>query len=256
MMTAHARPPELRVLGLRGMPEVSRGDDLTDLIVAAVRRADLTVQAGDVFVVTHKIVSKAEGQVVRLAEIEPSALAERWGASFGKDARLFELALRAARRIVRMDRGVLIAETPHGFVCANAGVDSSNIAREGAALLPEDPDESARRLCVGLCAAFGRPVAVIISDSFGRAWRQGQVNVALGVAGLRPIVDYRGRQDAHGHQLQATAIAIADELASAAELVMGKTDAIPVALIKGARYQPGEGSARELIRTADEDLFR
>ena len=255
-MAHDPRLPELRVLGLPGMPEVTRGDDLIDLIVAAVRRAGLTIQAGDVFVVTHKIVSKAEGQIVPLAEVEPSPLAARWGASFGKDARLFELALRAARRIVRMDRGVLIAETPHGFVCANAGVDSSNIADEGAALLPEDPDESARRLCVGLRKAFGQPVAVIISDSFGRAWRQGQVNVAVGVAGLRPIVDYRGRTDAHGHRLQATAIAIADELASAAELVMGKMDAIPVALIKGATYEPGEGSARELLRTADEDLFR
>jgi len=248
--------PELRVLGLSGLPEVAPGDDLAELIAAAVRRAGLTIQAGDVFVVTHKIVSKAEGQLVRLAEVEPSPLAERWSIPFGKDPRLFELALRAARRIVRMDRGVLIAETPHGFVCANAGVDSSNIADEGAALLPEDPDESARRLCIGLREAFGQPVAVIISDSFGRAWREGQVNVAVGVAGLRPIVDYRGREDVHGHRLQATAIAIADELASAAELVMGKMDAIPVALIKGARYEPGEGSARELVRTADQDLFR
>lgn len=255
-MTHHPRPPELRVFGLPGLPEVAPGDDLAQLIVAAVRRADLTIQAGDVFVVTHKIVSKAEGQLVRLAGVEPSPLAERWSAPFGKDARLFELVLRAARRVVRMDRGVLIAETPHGFVCANAGVDSSNIADDGAALLPDDPDESARRLCTSLREAFGQRVAVIISDSFGRAWREGQVNVALGVAGLRPIVDYRGRMDTQGHRLQATAIAIADELASAAELVMGKTDAIPVALIKGARYEPGEGSAHELLRTTDQDLFR
>jgi coenzyme F420-0:L-glutamate ligase/coenzyme F420-1:gamma-L-glutamate ligase len=255
-MAHHPRLPEVRVFGLPGLPEIASGDDLVELIVAAVRRAGLTIQAGDVFVVTHKIVSKAEGRLVPLAEVKPSPLAERWGAPFGKDTRLFELALRAARRIVRMDRGVLIAETLHGFVCANAGVDSSNVADEAAALLPEDPDASARRLCTSLREASGQPVAVIISDSFGRAWREGQVNVALGVAGLRPIVDYRGRVDVHGHRLQATAIAIADELASAAELVMGKMDAIPVALIKGARYEPGEGSARELVRAADQDLFR
>ena len=255
-MTDDPRLPELRVLGVPGLPEVAPGDDLAQLIVAAVRRVGLSIEAGDVFVVTHKIVSKAEGRLVRLTDVEPSPLAERWSAPYGKDARLVELALRAARRVVRMDRGVLIAETHHGFVCANAGVDSSNIADGTAALLPEDPDRSARQLCARLRTAFAQPVAVIVSDTFGRPWREGQVNVALGVAGLRPIVDYRGCVDAHSHQLQATVIAIADELASAAELVMGKTGAIPVALIKGGRYEPGEGSARELVRAADRDLFR
>lgn len=255
-MSEHSRLPELRVLGVPGLPEVAPGDDLAQLIVAAVRRMGLAIEAGDVFVVTHKIVSKAEGRLVRLSEVEPSPLAERWSAPYGKDARLVELALRAARRVLRMDRGVLIAETLHGFVCANAGVDNSNIADGAAALLPDDPDGSARQLCTGLREAFGQPVAVIVSDTFGRAWREGQVNVALGVAGLCPIVDYRGHVDAHGHRLQASMIAVADELASAAELVMGKTGAIPVALIKGARYEPGEGSARELVRPIDQDLFR
>jgi coenzyme F420-0:L-glutamate ligase/coenzyme F420-1:gamma-L-glutamate ligase len=255
-MTEHARLPELRVLGVPELPEVAAGDDLAQLIVAAVRRNGLAIEAGDIFVVTHKIVSKAEGRLVHLGEVEPSPLAARWSAAYGKDARLIELVLRTSRRLLRMDRGVLIAETHHGFVCANAGVDSSNIADGAAVLLPDDPDESARRLCIGLREAFGQSVAVIISDTFGRAWREGQVNVAVGVAGLRPIIDYRGRVDAHGHRLQTTAIAIADELASAAELVMGKTSAIPVALIKGAKYEQGEGSARELVRPIDQDLFR
>jgi len=255
-MTEHTRLPELRVLGVPEIPEVASGDDLAQLIVAAVRRIGLAIEEGDVFVVTHKIVSKAEGRLVPLGEVEPSPLAVRWSAAYGKDARLIELALRTSKRVLRMDRGVLIAETPHGFVCANAGVDSSNIADGAAALLPDDPDESARRLCISLREAFGQSVAVIISDTFGRPWREGQVNVAVGVAGLRPIMDYRGRLDAHGHRLQTTAIAIADELASAAELVMGKTSAIPVALIKGARYEQGDGSARELVRSIDQDLFR
>lgn len=244
------------MLGVPELPEVAAGDDLAQLIVAAVRRNGLAIEAGDIFVVTHKIVSKAEGRLVHLGEVEPSPLAARWSAAYGKDARLIELVLRTSRRLLRMDRGVLIAETHHGFVCANAGVDSSNIADGAAVLLPDDPDESARRLCIGLREAFGQSVAVIISDTFGRAWREGQVNVAVGVAGLRPIIDYRGRVDAHGHRLQTTAIAIADELASAAELVMGKTSAIPVALIKGAKYEQGEGSARELVRPIDQDLFR
>ena len=255
-MTEPTRLPELRVLGVPGIPEVASGDDLAQLIVAAIRRTGLAIEAGDVFVVTHKIVSKAEGRLVHLGEVEPSPLAARWSAAYGKDACLIELALRTSKRVLRMDRGVLIAETSHGFVCANAGVDSSNIADGAAALLPDDPDESARRLCISLREAFGQSVAVIISDTFGRPWREGQVNVAVGVAGMRPIVDYRGRVDAHGRRLQASAIAIADELASAAELVMGKTSAIPVALIKGARYEQGEGSARELVRPIDQDLFR
>src|SRR5262245_277117 len=182
-MTEHIRLPELRVLGVPDLPEVASGEDLAQLIVAAVGRIGLVIEAGDVFVVTHKIVSKAEGRLVPLEEVEPSPLAARWSAACGKDARLIELALRTSRRVLRMDRGVLIVETPHGFVCANGGVDSSNVADGAATLLPDDPDESARRLCTSLREAFGQAVAVIISDTFGRPWREGQVNVAVGVAG-------------------------------------------------------------------------
>lgn len=252
-------PSEMRVIGLPGLPEVVPGDDLTALITDAVRRADLSITPGDVFVVTQKIVSKAEGRLVRLDEVTPSPLARRWGAKYGKEPRLIEVVLSEAVRVVRMDRGVLIAETPHGFVCANAGVDASNLAEGMVALLPADPDASARRLCAGLRQAFNAPLAIIISDTFGRPWRDGLVNVALGAAGLRPFIDYRGDTDTQGHRLQATLVAVADELASAAELVMAKTAGVPVAVIKfsgGAGYQAGDGSGRELIRPAEQDLFR
>lgn len=208
------------------------------------------------FVVAQKIVSKAEGRIVRLDSIEPSERAKMWAAQYGKDARVIELVLKEAARIVKMERGVIIAETPHGFVCANAGVDSSNTPKGTAALLPEDPDRSARKLQAGLSKHFGVPVGVIISDTFGRPWREGLVNVALGVAGIPPLIDYRGRRDAGGKIMQATIIALADELASAAELVMGKFDRVPVAIIQGVATVKRSGKGRELIRPAERDLFR
>lgn len=247
---------EVRVLGVPGLPEIAPGDDLPQTIIAAVTRAAIPVAAGDVFVVTQKIVSKAEGRLVRLGNVLPSALARRWAAAHGKDPRFVEVVLGESARIVRMDRGILIAQTRHGFVSANAAVDASNIVEDTVALLPDDPDASARRLCVAFGEAFGVAVAVIISDTFGRPWREGLVNVAIGVAGLSPLVDHRGRLDQYGRRLQATTIAVADELASAAELVMGKTAGVPVALIKGARYEAADGSARELVRPASQDLFR
>ena len=251
--------PTLRLVGLPGFPEIKPGDDLAALVVRGVRRAGLDVTVGDVFVITQKIVSKAEGRLARLDAIEPSAIARQWSTASGKDPRVVELVLREAVRIVRMDRGVLIAETRHGFVCANAGVDTSNVPDGWAALLPEDPDASARRIRDGLSAGFGCAVAVIVADTFGRAWREGQTNVAIGLAGLSPILDYRGQTDPHGHRLQATAIAVADELAAAAELVMGKTRGVPVAVVTGAAdlgLVIGDGSARELRRRPEEDLFR
>ena len=246
---------EVRVIGLPGLPEVRPGDDLTALILEAIRRAALPIDAGDVFVVTQKIVSKVEGRLVRLADVRPSPLAERWAAEHDKDPRLVEVVLGEAARIVRMERGLLIAETPHGFVCANAGVDASNVPEGTVSLLPKDPDASARRLCAGLSRATGQPVAVVVSDTFGRPWREGLVNVAIGVAGLSPLLDHRGRADAHGHVLRTTVMAVADELAGAAELVMAKTAGIPVAVVKGARYDAGEGSARQLVRPAEKNLF-
>jgi coenzyme F420-0:L-glutamate ligase/coenzyme F420-1:gamma-L-glutamate ligase len=255
----HPQMPALQLIGLAGLPEVEPGDDLVALVVEAVRGAPLEVAAQDVFVITQKVVSKAEGRLVPLDTVEPSALARQWSTASGKDARVVELVLREAVRIVRMDRGVLIAETRHGFVCANAGVDTSNVAAGWAALLPEDADASARRIRDGLSAALGCTVGVIVADTFGRAWREGQTNVAIGLAGFSPILDYRGRTDPHGHTLQATAIAVADELAAAAELVMGKTRGVPVAIVKGGGsigLVTGDGSARELRRRPEEDLFR
>lgn len=254
---ARPSPPTLHVLGVPGLPEVEAGDDLVSLITKAVRAVPLEVAARDVFVITQKVVSKAEGRLVRLDTVEPSALARQWSA--GKDPRVVELTLREAVRVVRMDRGVLIAETRRGLVCANAGVDTSNVPDGWAALLPDDPDASARRIRDGLSAAFGCAVAVIVTDTFGRPWREGQTNVAIGLAGLSPILDHRGLTDGHGHRLQATAIAVADELASAAELVMGKTRGVPVAVVKGAGELGliiGDGSARDLRRRPEEDLFR
>ena len=247
---------ELRVVPIRGLPEVEAGADLAALLVDAIWRSTVPVVAGDVVVVTQKVVSKAEGRLVRLADVEPSPGAVRFAAETGKDARLVELALRECVRVVRSAPGVLITETSHGLVCANSGVDSSNVKAGYAALLPADPDASARRLRDVLAAAFGVPLAVILSDTFGRPWRLGQTNVAIGVAGMRPLLDHRGTTDAHGHRLETTMIAVADELAAAAELVMGKTDAVPAALVKGARYQAGDGNARELHRPAEHDLFR
>lgn len=247
---------ELRVIGLPGLPEVKPGDDLGPLIVQAVADAGLAVGDETIFVVTQKIVSKAEGRLVELASVEPSPVAREWAARHDKDARMMEVILRETRRVVRMDRGLIIVETWNGFVCANAGVDASNVPQGTVTLLPEDPDASARRLHAQLEKAFGKRLAVILSDTFGRPWREGQVNIALGVAGLAPLVDYRGQPDTFHRSLQVTVIAAADELAGAAELVMGKTRRIPVALIQGFHGDAPAGSGRDLLRPADQDLFR
>ena len=249
-------PSPVEIIPLTGMPEIVPGDDLADIIVEAVARRSLSIKHGNIFIVAQKIVSKSEGQIVKLDSIAPSKRAARWATKYDKDARVVELALRQAKRIVRMEKGVLIAETHHGFICANAGVDTSNTAEGTAVLLPEDPDRSARRLKAKLVKQFGVSVAVLISDTFGRPWREGLVNVALGVAGIHPLVDYRGKHDAGGKALQATILAVADELASAAELVMGKSNAIPVAVIRGIALPQRLGSGHDLIRPVERDLFR
>jgi len=214
------------------------------------------VEPGTLFVVAQKVVSKAEGRIVRLDSVAPSTAALQWAEKYNKDPRMVEVVFREARRIVRMDRGVLIVETHHGFVCANGGVDASNAPEGTLVLLPEDPDLSAAKLRAELQGALDAQIAVIISDTFGRPWRQGLTNVALGVSGLSPVIDYRGQVDFCGRSLQSTVLAVADELASAAELAMGKTLGIPVALVEGFPYPPAPGSARELIRPPEEDLFR
>jgi coenzyme F420-0:L-glutamate ligase/coenzyme F420-1:gamma-L-glutamate ligase len=247
---------DLHVFAVHGIPEVARGADVASLVAGAVAREGRRIDAGDVFVVAQKIVSKAEGATVRLDEVTASPMAAQWAAAHGKDPRMVEVILRESRRIVRMDRGILIAETRHGFVCANAGVDASNVPPGFVTLLPDDPDASAERLRAALSAAFGCPLAVIVSDTFGRAWREGAVNIALGVAGLQPLLDYRGRTDPYGRTLTSTVIAVADELAGAAEIVTRKSACTPVAIVRGAVEWLGEGTGRMLVREASRDLFR
>jgi coenzyme F420-0:L-glutamate ligase/coenzyme F420-1:gamma-L-glutamate ligase len=242
----------IRIAGLEGLPEIHPGDDLAALILAAAADARQTVTRQTILVVAQKIVSKAEGAIVDLREIQPTAFALQWGKQWGKDPRLIELILRQSRRIVRMDRGVLIAETLHGFVAANAGIDQSNVPGDHfATVLPIDPDASAHALRKRLNCG-----ALLITDSFGRPWREGLVNVAIGVSGIVAIEDLRGAVDRDGHVLQATIIARADELASAAGLVMTKAAGVPVALIDGFEWVPADGSAKPLIRRPDLDLFR
>lgn len=250
-------PGEIRIIPVYGIAEVGPGDNLVTLLLAALAQHDQPLAAGDVLVITQKIVSKAEGRIVNPATVEPSAFAHTVAAQGRKDAHYQEVVLRETRRIVKMDRGVLITENRQGLICANAGVDESNVGGgQMVTLLPVDPDLSAANLRADLLARTGLPVAVIISDSFGRPWREGQVNIAIGVAGLDPLVDYAGMQDAHGYQMQASIMAVGDELASAAELVMGKIDAVPAAIIRGYAYTPTEGSAQRLIRKPEQDLFR
>jgi coenzyme F420-0:L-glutamate ligase / coenzyme F420-1:gamma-L-glutamate ligase len=234
---------------VEGLPEIREGDDLAALIAD---RAEM--QDGDVLVVAQKAVSKAEGRIVRLAEIEASAEARELAADH--DPRQLEVILREATRLVRTRPPLVIAETRHGFVCASAGVDASNAPEPGmVVLLPEDPDASAARIREGVSARTGAEVGVIVSDSFGRAWRQGTTDVAIGIARVRPLLDLKGLRDATGYELHATVIAVADELAGAAELVMGKTAGVPAAVIRGVDAL-GEGSARELVMPPDRDLFR
>jgi coenzyme F420-0:L-glutamate ligase / coenzyme F420-1:gamma-L-glutamate ligase len=244
----------LEVLPVEGIPEVRPGDDLPELIA---RAAGGDLRAGDILVVTHKIVSKAEGRLVDLRTVEPSALAKAFAARYEKDPRQIEVVLRESRRIVRMDRGLIISETYHGFVCANAGVDASNVpGDETVCLLPADPDASAAKLRSALASRVGSDLAVIISDSFGRTWREGITNVAIGVAGMNPLADYRGQTDPHGFPLAASILAVADELAAAAELVMGKTAGVPVAIIRNYAYKSGAGTAQGLLMAPEKDLFR
>lgn len=243
---------DIRLTGLKTLPEVQPGDRLAELIRDAATREQQTLSAGTLLVVAQKIVSKAEGAIVDLRTIQPSAFAQNWGGQWKKDPRVIELILQQSRRIVRMERGVLIAETHHGFVTANAGVDQSNAPGEDyATVLPADPDASARALRTDVDCG-----AVIISDTFGRPWREGLVNVAIGISGLEALEDLRGTHDRRGRLLTATLLARADELAAAAGLVMSKSAGVPVALIEGYQWSHAESSARALIRLPEMDLFR
>lgn len=250
-------PPErLEIIAIAGLPEITPGASLVQELCRAMTAADLAFEDGDILVLAQKIVSKAEGRLMELRCVQPSPFALSLAATLGKDARHVEIVLRESKRIVRMDAGLIVAETHHGFTCANAGVDTSNVPEGWVALLPADPDASARRLRDEIAQAAGKQVALVISDTFGRPWREGLTNVAIGVAGLNPLLDYRGQNDGHGHSLSATVIAAADELAAAAELVMGKLSKRPAAIIRNFRWHPAAGNATALIRARDKDLFR
>ncbi|HXU17444.1 MAG TPA: coenzyme F420-0:L-glutamate ligase [Terriglobales bacterium] len=241
--------------------EVLPGSDLGEMLMCALRTQRLSLRSGDILVVKHKVVSKAEGRLVELTKVRPSLRGKKWAKQSGADARVVELALRESRAIVRKKviggHGVLITETHHGMVCANSGVDLSNVnGGKHALLLPKDPDRSAVRLRSIIQKRTGAQVAVIISDSFGRPFREGLTEVAIGVAGMMPLIDFRGKRDRHGYVLHATAEAVADELACAAGLVCGKLNGVPVCIVRGFRYEPGRGKARELQRARENDLFR
>lgn len=246
---------EVRLRPLAGLPEVAEGDELGALIASAAEPTD-----GEIVVVSQKVVSKAEGRVRRLADVQPSERAQEVAAATGKSAELVELVLGESRSIIRAIPGTLIAETNDGWICANAGIDSSNLPGDGTvALLPVDSDDSARRIRAGIRAACGTAPAVVVADSFGRPWRLGQADVAIGCAGLTPIEDWRGRRDGHGRSLSATAISVADQSASAADLVRDKDSAVPGAVISGLDHlvtvEDGPG-AKAQQRSADRDLFR
>ena len=247
----------ISVLPVFGIGEVTPESDLAAILDAALRHQGTPLQDGDILVVTQKIVSKAEGCLVNLDDVLPSELATQWASLWDKDARVVELVLRHSRRIVRMDRGIIISETFHGLVCANAGIDLSNVGDDRATLLPVDPDASAERLRTALSAANGGArLGVVITDTHGRAWRQGQINLAIGVAGVEALRHFEGQTDPTGYELRVTQLATADELASAAELVMGKVDRVPAALVRGLGRALAEGSASELVRPAVNDMFR
>lgn len=246
----------LHIFPVLGMGEIAPNTELSNVIGQALRAQGTPLMDGDIVVVTQKVVSKAEGCLVPLDDVEPSPLAIEWANRWDKDPRLVELVLRQSRRIVRMDRGVIISETHHGLVCANAGVDLSNVGGDRATLLPPDPDASAERLRQGLTASSGARIGVVITDTHGRAWREGQINLAIGVSGVEALRHFEGQRDPTGYELRVTMLATADEVASAAELVMGKVDGVPAALVRGLERALGQGSARELVRPAPNDLFR
>lgn len=236
--------------------EVPSGGMLRDIVEQALEENGIELQDGDILVVAQKIVSKAEGRVVSLGTVKPSSRARRLAKQLKKDPRIVELILQESREIVRVQNGIFITETHHGLVCANSGVDQSNVeSDDSAVLLPVNPDKSAR-LLRGSFMQKGKDVAVLITDTFGRPFREGQVNVAVGVAGIKPIKSYIGKKDMFGKKLRVTEIAVADEIASAAELVMGKSGGMPVAIVRGYNYEKAQGSSRPLIRKKKNDLFR
>jgi len=247
----------LTLTAIEGIPLIKQRDDLAALVAAGIDKTGLRPEPRDIIVVCQKVVSKAEGRVVALKDVEPSEFANNVARRWEKDPRAVELVLRQTSRIVRNDRGVIIVETGPGWICANAGMDQSNSMLDDAAiLLPLDPDQSAAQIRAGLRNRYGVELAVLITDTFGRPWRDGQLEICLGIAGMNPLLDLRGTRDMGGRELEHTIIAIADELASAAGLLMEKAGGTPAVLIRGYQYEPAEASAKLLIRPAEADLFR
>jgi coenzyme F420-0:L-glutamate ligase/coenzyme F420-1:gamma-L-glutamate ligase len=251
-------PPKIEVFGVKGIPMVKPGDNIARLLVKALKTSGVKLENGDIIVVSQVIVSKAEGRMVKLKDVKPGLKARVMAEKLGKEAEVVELILREALEVLRFRNGHLITRTRHGYVCANSGVDLSNVSGgDAATLLPSDPDLSARKIRSEIYRLTGKRVAVIISDTFGRPFRLGQINVALGVSGMKPIHDRRGEKDLFGRELQVKEIAVADELASAAELVMGEADeGIPIAVIRGYKYEASRRpGGKQLIRPRDKDLF-
>jgi coenzyme F420-0:L-glutamate ligase/coenzyme F420-1:gamma-L-glutamate ligase len=247
----------MRLFVLPGLPEICKGDDLALKIIEAARANQVAFEDGDILVVAQKVVSKAQGRIVRLPDVKPSPQAKKIAAALKNDPRFIEVVLRESQRIVRQSDRVLIVETRHGFICANAGVDRSNVpGRDTVTLLPQKPDQSATRLAKSLHNRTGKRVAVIIADTFGRPWRLGLTNFAIGAAGVPVLADLRGTIDRVGKPLKATVFAVADELAAAAGLLMGKANGTPVVVIRGYRYRFTQQGASRLIRPAKQDLFR
>ena len=250
-------PKRFEVLAVEGIPEVVPGDDLASMILAASQASGVGISSGDVAVVAQKVVSKSEGAIRRLSQTTATPEVTELAGRIGKDPRMVQIVMDEAVRVVRAVPGVLIVETRHGLICANAGVDASNVpGDDSVTTLPVDPDASAERIRAGLEAAANGHVAVIVSDSFNRPWREGTMNVAIGVSGLEPLTDLRGCTDDHGRVLAATLVSVADELASAAQIVMGEIGRVPVAVIRGVEFAPGDAGAGVLLRAAERDLFR
>jgi coenzyme F420-0:L-glutamate ligase / coenzyme F420-1:gamma-L-glutamate ligase len=248
---------EIRLIPIPVAGEIVAGDSIADHLIEAMRDLRIRLEPGDILVVKHKIVSKSEGLLVDLATIEPSAESIAWAKQYDLDARVIELALRESRAVIRRRNGVLITETCHGFLCANSGIDVSNVdGGRHALLLPEDPDRSAANLRRALKRLTGLLIPVIITDSFGRPWREGLTDFAIGIAGMKPLRDDRGRRDSHGYKLKASVEAVADELACAAGLVCGKLNRAPACIVRGFHYESGRGGIQDLLRSPENDLFR
>jgi coenzyme F420-0:L-glutamate ligase/coenzyme F420-1:gamma-L-glutamate ligase len=251
------RPQTISIIPIPGIPEINLGDNLIKIVTDALFKQDISVVNGDIIVFAQKIISKAEGRIVKLNQVTPSSFAVKFAKEWHKDPRMVEVVLSESKRIVKMDKGRLIAETKHGIICANAGVDASNVSGgDTVTILPIDPNQSAKKLAEGFKEKLGVEAAVIITDTVGRPWRDGLTEIAIGCWGMKPLKDYRTQRDLKGYELKATLIAVADEIAGAAGLVMGKSDSVPVVIVRGYAFERGGRGAGELIRKPEDDLFR